>query len=88
MITGETKSGFRYELDEKNMDDYELLENLCDIDNGDIAKIPATARQLLGDEQLKALKDHVRNEEGRVSANKMFEEISQILGESKEGKNS
>ncbi len=34
MITGKTESGFRYELDEETLDDYELLEILCDIDNG------------------------------------------------------
>lgn len=36
-ITGTTESGFRYTLPPDALDDYELLENLCDIDNGDAA---------------------------------------------------
>ena len=66
MITGKTESGFEFQLDEENLDDYELLENLCDIDNGDASKITIAANQLLGKEQMKALKEHVRNEKGRV----------------------
>lgn len=41
------------------------------------------ARRLLGDTQLEALKEHVRNENGRVPATKMVEEITQIFNESK-----
>ena len=74
-ITGTTESGFRYTLPPDALDDYELLENLCDIDNGDVSKITVTARQLLGDAQIEALKDHVRKENGRVPASKMIEEI-------------
>lgn len=35
MVKGITESGFEFELDEEILDDYELLESLCDIDNGD-----------------------------------------------------
>lgn len=78
-ITGTTESGFRYTLPPDALDDYELLENLCDIDNGDASKIAGAARQLLGDAQIEALKDHVRKENGRVPASKMIEEITQIF---------
>lgn len=78
-VTGTTESGFRYTLPPDAIDDYELLENLCDIDNGDASKITGTARQLLGDAQIEALKDHVRKENGRVPASKMMEEIVQIF---------
>lgn len=78
-ITGTTESGFRYTLPPDALDDYELLENLCDIDNRDASKITGTARQLLGDAQIEALKDHVRKENGRVPASKMIEEIIQIF---------
>ena len=87
MVTGATESGFVYELEEESLDDYELLENLCDIDNGDVTKLVTMARRLLGEEQLESLKDHVRNEKGRVSMEKMGEEISQIIGGDHTGKN-
>lgn len=82
-ITGTTESGFRYTLPPDTLDDYELLEDLCDIDNGNASKITIAARRLLGDTQLEALKNHVRNENGRVPATKMVKEITQIFSESK-----
>ena len=78
-IGGTTESGFQYSIDQEVMDDYELLEDLCEVDNGNAGKITAAARRLLGNEQLKALKEHLRNENGRVPASKMIEEISQIF---------
>lgn len=79
MISGTTESGFEFSLDPEALDDYELLEYLCDIDNGDVSKITVAANALLGDAQMKKLKEHLRNEKGRVSAKKMIEEITQIF---------
>lgn len=79
MISGTTESGFEFSLDPEALDDYELLECLCDIDNGDVSKITVAANALLGDAQMKKLKEHLRNEKGRVSAKKMIEEITQIF---------
>lgn len=78
-ITGTTESGFQYTLPPDAIDDYELLEDLSNVDNGDASKIPVAARRLLGDAQLEALKNHVRKENGRVPATKMVEEITQIF---------
>ena len=82
-ITGTTESGFQYTLPPDAIDDYELLEDLSSVDNGDASKITRAARQLLGDAQIEALKDHVRKENGRVPASKMIEEIIQIFKGSK-----
>lgn len=76
---GTTESGFQYSIDQEAMDNYELLEDLCEVDNGNAGKITTAARRLLGDDQLKALKEHLRNEKGRVPASKMIKEISQIF---------
>ena len=88
MVKGITESGFEFELDEEILDDYELLESLCDIDNGDASKITTVARQLLGETQITALKTHLRNEKGRVPATKMIEEVTQIFQSQAAGKNS
>lgn len=37
-MKGKTSSGFEYELDEAALDDYELLEDLCEMDEGDMTK--------------------------------------------------
>lgn len=88
MITGITESGFNFEIEEEAIDDYELFENLCAIDNGDISKITIVADGYLGKEQLKRLKEHCRNENGRISTTKMIDEITQIMLNCKTGKNS
>ncbi len=88
MTTGKTESGFEYEIDDEVLDDYELLETLCDIDNGNNSLITRAARQILGEEQLNALKEHLRNDNGRVPAVRMIEEITQILYGCNDGKNS
>lgn len=87
MMTGVTKRGFEYTLDEEALDDYELLEMLCEIDRGNNALITIAAAQLLGAEQLASLKEHLRNEKGKVPASAMIEEITQILSGTKDGKN-
>ncbi len=37
-MTGKTTSGFEYEINEESLDDYELLEDLCEMDDGNAAK--------------------------------------------------
>ncbi len=87
MIKGETNSGFRFKIDEEELDDYELLEALCEIDKGNVSLITDAAKKILGKRQLKELKEHVRNEKGRVPAKEMIEEIEQILSFHSKGKN-
>lgn len=88
MIKGKTKSGFEFHIEEEVLDDYEILEDLCAIDEGEANKIPKVAIKILGDEQMKKLKDHIRGENGRASALKMGEAIGEILTGCNEGKNS
>ena len=76
-MTGKTTSGFEYEIDGESLDDYELLEDLCELDNGNTAKTTSVLNRLLGKEQ----KD-------RVPASKMMIEIGEIFNSVKEGKNS
>lgn len=83
-----TKSGFKYSIDEDRLDDYELLEELCEIDKGHIEKLPDVIVDVIGNEQIEALKDHVRCENGRVSAKKMIEEFMDIISGGSQGKNS
>lgn len=87
MITGKTDRGFEFEIDEETLDDYELLEVICEVDKGNASFIPDAARMLLGDEQLKRLKESARNEKGKISTTIMVGEIKQILTSNSKGKN-
>lgn len=87
MLRGKTESGFAYEIDEEVMDDYDFLEILCKIDDGDTALTVKMVDMLLGEKQKEELKNHLRTENGRVSAKKMLAEVMEIFRATKEGKN-
>lgn len=88
MITGKTESGFEFTIEDEALDDYELLEALCDVDHGNAGMLPLIVTHLLGEEQKENLKNHIRKENGRVSASKMIEEVIEIFHANDQGKNS
>ena len=87
MISGKTNSGFAFELSEDVLDDYELLEVLCAVDAGEYGKVPEVVKLLLGDEQKNKLKEHIRKENGKVSATLMLSEVTDIFNSTKSLKN-
>ena len=86
MVTGKTQSGFEYTIADNIGDDYELLELMGEVRNGDTLAIFALIDRVLGKEQHNALKEHCRVD-GRVSTTRMNEEIVDIFTNSKEAKN-
>ena len=81
MFTGKTSSGFEFSLQDEVLDDYELLETLQDIDDGDYGKTTKMVTMLLGPAH------HVRSENGRVSAQKMLAEVMEIFESKNKSKN-
>lgn len=77
-IKGKTSSGFEYIIPEDNFNDYELLEELVELEDNP-ALMPKIIKRFLGDEQLKKLKDHLRNKDGKVLTTKISSEFSEIL---------
>lgn len=87
MICGKTKSGFEYKINPDIMDDMELLDAIAEIDENPI-NVSTVLKMVLGDQQRKALYDHLRNDEGRVPVKAVAEAIVDIFTSSgKEGKN-
>lgn len=85
MIEGKTSTGFSYKIQDDVLDDMELLDALVDMDNGDMSSYRYAIKALLGEEQRKALYEHVRdNKTGRVSAKKVFEAFAEVLNSAKE----
>ena len=88
MIKGKTQTGFEYELNEKVLNNYELVENIAEIEENPLA-ITTIVKQLLGKAGTKRLKEHIREENGNVTTDKMQKEIVDIFQNSgKETKNS
>ena len=88
MITGVTKSGFHFRVDENAMNDMELVDILADDSMDDSFRMSHVLRKLLPGEQRKALYDHVRVD-GRVPVDAVVsavEDIFAAMGQA--GKNS
>lgn len=83
MIKGKTKTGFEYEISKDVVNNYELLENLAQLEDNPLL-LPIIVKQVLGEEQAKKLKDHVRNEKGIVQTDKLTNEILDIFQNSGE----
>lgn len=88
MIKGKTSSGFEFEISEDIKNDYELVENLGELEDSPLI-LGRIVNQILGKEQTAKLKNHIRNENGIVPTDKMTQEIIEIFKNSgKETKNS
>lgn len=87
MIKGKTTSGFEYKIPEENLNNYELIEVLGEMEENPLL-LSKTVNLLLGKEQANKLKDHLRTKSGTVPTDKISEEIMEIFNNQKETKNS
>lgn len=78
MIKGETRTGFKFEIEDKRLNNYELLEALSEVDENPLV-LPRVIKLLLGESKAKALKNHVRDDEGFVSSEQLSDEIKDIF---------
>lgn len=61
------------------LDDFELLDDLGRLEDGDAARLPRVMRRLLGDDYKRAL-DHLRDPDtGRVPIERAAEFITEIM---------
>lgn len=65
MIKGTTKSGFNYTIQEGALDDYELLEELREIDKGNTSLIVDVIEKIIGSEQKEQLKKTCKRRNGK-----------------------
>lgn len=78
MLKGKTSSGFKFEIAEGALDNYELVEALADIDT-DPLSVTKVVTLLLGKAQKEKLKEHVRNDEGVVTTTALMKEIEEVF---------
>lgn len=87
MLKGTTESGFVYEISEDRLNNYELLEYISEIEDNPMV-LPKVVKGLLGAEQTIALKNHLRNDDGIVPAEKFGQTIEEIFQNHNQTKNS
>lgn len=63
-----TVNGHDYQIARDALDDFELLDDLARLDDGEGTRLPAILRRLVGDDGYRAALDTIRDPEtGRVS---------------------
>lgn len=86
MIKGVTKSGFKFEISDKALDDYELLELMANVDTNALL-VPKVFEKLLGKNQKNKLMAFLRKKDGYVSTEKMTKLLEEILTSNQKVKN-
>lgn len=91
-MKGKTKSGFKFDIDERIVDDWDLLEAIAMAESEDVGeqiKGSLKVADLLLGEEKEALKQFIRNKnDGYVPAAEMTNMIAEIITSVRELKNS
>ena len=86
-IKGETLKGFKFELDPGVLDDYELFEDIANVEKNPMLA-PSILRIVLGEEQKNRLVNFCRGEDGKAKIADVTAEMSAIFTSVNELKNS
>lgn len=78
MLKGTTKSGFKYEIKEETLNDYELFELISEVDEKPLL-LPKLVLKLLGEKQKNNLIKHVKKDKDIAPLDKISEEIMEIF---------
>lgn len=82
-----TSTGFAYSINENALNNFELLDLFAEVDENPLL-LPKVIEMLLGKDGKEALYNHVRLEDGTVPADKISDELAEIITGNKEVKNS
>ena len=87
MIRGKTSTGFEYVIEATALDNMELLDAIVEADENPLA-VSRVVRLVLGEDQRKALYNHLRTATGNVPVAAVSEAIAEIFrGTGSQGKN-
>ena len=77
-MKGTLKSGFEFEVADDVCDNMELLDAVVDADENPLA-VSKIVKLLLGEDQRRALYDHLRDESGRVPVLSVSNAVAEIF---------
>lgn len=87
-MKAKTKSGFECEVNADALNDMEVLDLLCEMQDGNALVMGKLVTKLLGKDGRAALYEHYRKEDGRVPTEDVGNAISEIFNSFAAGKNS
>lgn len=77
-MKGTLTNGFEYNIDEKYLDNMELVDALSEIEDNPL-HISKVCTLLFGKDQKKKLYDHLRDEDGRVPVEAVTQAVVEIF---------
>jgi|SRR5690625_3688100 len=86
-LKGTTESGFEYVVEKETLDDWELFEMMSEMEERPFL-LNNIITTLLGKKQKEKLKDHLRNENGKIPMQEMGKVLEEIFNQHKETKKS
>lgn len=78
MRKGKTESGFEFEINEKDLDDYRFMKMLADAQD-DVLVFTKVVTRLLGADQEQRLCKHLEDENGRVPTETLVNTVTEIM---------
>ena len=72
------REGFELEIEDANLDNWEVLEVIDELEEHPERAV-RLARMILGDKAYRMLKEHCRDDSGKVSMEKMMAALEEIL---------
>ena len=78
MIKGKTTSGFEFEINEEQLNDYRFLKEVARVEDNPL-RFPFLLEKMLSEEQEERLMKHLEDKEGRVDPDKVMEEVKDIF---------
>ena len=72
-------NGFEVQVDEQTLHDWEVVELICELENGNSTKLPALVAAILGEDQKKGLVAHIKAEKGRCTVEDMAAAMVEIF---------
>ena len=89
MITGKSKNGFEFEIDEKNLNDFRMIRMLARASkDDDITLYSEAMEKIFGEEQFEKMLEFLADDKGRVPIESIRELFTDICESVKELKNS
>lgn len=77
-------NGFDAQVDETALHDWDFVEAVCEMDQGNSTKLPQLFNAMLGEKQKRALVAHIRKTTGTCTVEQMSEALVEIFNGLKE----
>ena len=74
-----TDTGFKCDVNRDALNDVELLDDIIDMNNGELISVHRIVDKVIGKEQRAALYDHVRDDKGVVKLDAISAELTNIF---------